>query len=73
LHELIFNVLREIPSRTFEDTMLSKRTHIAIATTAAGPSNRPCERLRALVCSSFTQKSTLLEQTWLGQGLRQPD
>jgi hypothetical protein len=58
--------------------MRSKRTHIAIATTAAGPMYRPCVRLRALVCSPFTQKSMLLEQTWLektwlGQSLRQPD
>ena len=58
--------------------MLSKRTHIAKAPTAAGPNDRPRVRLRALVCLPFTQKSTLfeqawLEQTWLEQGLGQPD
>jgi hypothetical protein len=53
--------------------MLSKRTHIAIAPTAAGPNDRPRVRLCALVCLPFTKKSTVLEQTWLERGLGQPD
>jgi len=44
------------------------RTHIAIATTAAGPNYRPCDRLRALACVAFTQKSSLAEPR-----LRQPE
>ncbi len=48
--------------------MLSKRTHIAMAQTAAGPNDRPRDRLRAPVCLPFTQKLTGLEQS-----LRQPD
>ncbi len=58
LRELIFNVRREIHARTFEETMRSMRTHIAIATGAARPIYRPSDRPCASVCFATSQNSS---------------